>query len=56
MHGTDAGIFGCVALGDVAPAPISSGAMSLGVSRPYRLGSPLSSSLPINFIPIPAAV
>jgi hypothetical protein len=48
VHGGDVGIFSCAAPSDAAPTPGSSGAMSLGVSGPYRSGSPGSSSPPIN--------
>jgi hypothetical protein len=44
-----ADIFGSVALGDIASAPGSSGAMRPGLLRPYLLGSLGSAPLSINW-------
>jgi hypothetical protein len=48
VHGAGAGVPGCAALGDMAPAPGSSSDVGLGISGLYLSGSPGSPPLPIN--------
>jgi hypothetical protein len=49
VRDTGAGVLRSAASGVATPAPGSSGTVGLRVSRSYLLGSPGSSSLPINY-------
>jgi hypothetical protein len=42
-------VHGCTTPADAVQAPESSGAMDLGVARLGSLGSPVSSSLPVDW-------